>query len=72
MPRKPWTCPNMTEKLLTAHDVKVYEPHHEKTSNVVFEQFGHKQELYKHRRWLEAGNFGFRKYRNCTIRIFFS
>ena len=25
--------------------------------------------LYKHRRWLETGNFGFRKKRNCTIRI---
>ena len=23
--------------------------------------------LYSHRRWLEAGNFGFRKWRNCTI-----
>ena len=26
-------------------------------------------ELYKHRRWLETGNFGFRKYRDCTIRV---
>ena len=26
-------------------------------------------ELYKHRRWLKAGNLGFRKYRNCTIRV---
>ena len=26
-------------------------------------------ELYKHRRLLEAGNFGFRKLRNCTIRV---
>ena len=25
--------------------------------------------LYKHRRWLEAGNFGFRKYRNCTVPV---
>ena len=24
-------------------------------------------ELYMHRRWLEAGNVGFRKKRNCTI-----
>ena len=23
--------------------------------------------LYKHIRWLEVGNFGFRKSRNCTI-----
>ena len=26
-------------------------------------------ELYKHRRWLEAGNFGFVKLKNCTTRI---
>ena len=25
--------------------------------------------LYSHRRWLEAGNFGFRKNRNCTIPV---
>ena len=25
--------------------------------------------LYKHKRWLETGNFGFRKKRNCTIRV---
>ena len=28
-----------------------------------------KNGLYMHRRWLEAGNFGFRNKRNCTIRI---
>ena len=26
-------------------------------------------ELYKHRRWLEAGNFVFRKKRNCAIPV---
>ena len=26
-------------------------------------------ELYKHRKWPEAGNFGFEKYRNYAIRI---
>ena len=26
-------------------------------------------ELYKHRRWLEAGNFRIREKRNCTIRV---
>ena len=26
-------------------------------------------ELDQHRRWLEAGNFGFRKKRNCTISV---
>ena len=25
--------------------------------------------MYSHRRWLEAGNFGFRKYRNCSIHV---
>ena len=25
--------------------------------------------LYSHRRWLEAGNFGFRKKRDCTIYV---
>ena len=27
------------------------------------------QVLHRHRRWLEVGNFGFRKKRNCTIRV---
>ena len=26
-------------------------------------------ELFKHRRWLEAGNFGFGKKRNCTNHV---
>ena len=25
--------------------------------------------MYSYRRWLEAGNFGFRKYRDCTISV---
>ena len=25
--------------------------------------------LYSHKRWLEDGNFGFRKKRNCTIPV---
>ena len=28
-----------------------------------------KNGLYMHRRWLEAGNFGFRNKRYCTIRV---
>ena len=44
--------------------IPTIEPRHEKTNNVVFVQ-----EPYKHRRWLEAGNFGFRKQRNCTILV---
>ena len=26
-------------------------------------------ELCKHRRWLQTGHFGFRKWENCTIRV---
>ena len=26
-------------------------------------------EQYKHRRWIEAGNFGFMKLKNCTIHV---
>ena len=33
---------------------------HEKTNNLVFEQV-RQSELYKHRRWLEAGIFGLRE-----------
>ena len=42
--------------VVTGIIVLVYDPPHEKTNNVVS-----KTELWKHRRWLEAGNFGFRK-----------
>ena len=35
----------------------VIEPRHEKNNDVVSEQVQHKP--YKHRRWLDAGNFGF-------------
>ena len=34
---------------------------------MVFEQVRNKPKPYKHSKWLEAGNFGFIKYRNCTI-----
>ena len=43
-------------------DIVICEPVREKTSNLG-------SDLYMHRRWLEAGNFGFRKKRNCTIRV---
>ena len=44
-----------------------YEPRHEKANNVVFHTGPTQTELYKRRRWLEAGSFRFRKKRNCTI-----
>ena len=42
-----------------------FEPQREKTGLRGFLP----TELHKHRRWLEAGNSGFRKKRNCTIHV---
>ena len=39
----------------------------EETNNLGFRPGPTQTGLYKHRRWLEAGNFGFRKKRICTI-----
>ena len=47
----------------------VNEPVREKTTSLCFQPGPTQTGLYKHRRWLEAGNFGFRKKRNCTIRV---
>ena len=44
-----------------------FEPVHEKTDNLRFRPGLSQTGLYSHKRWLEAGNLGFRKYRNCTI-----
>ena len=46
-----------------------YEPVYEKTNNLVFRPGLTQTRLYSHRRWLEAGNFLFRKQRNCTIHV---
>ena len=46
--------------------IKTFEPRREKTNNLGFRTGPTQTELYKHRRWLEAGNFGFSKQRNCT------
>ena len=40
---------------------KIYEPVHKKTNNLGFRPGQTQTGLYSHRRWLEAGNFGFRK-----------
>ena len=45
-----------------------FEPRHEKTNNLVSEQVLHKPTSTEDRGCLETGNFGFRKWRNCTIR----
>ena len=38
-----------------------FEPVHEKTNNLGFQPGPTQTSLYSHRRWSEAGNFGFRK-----------
>ena len=43
------------------------EPHHEKNQQCGFPPGQTQTNLCSHRRWLEARNFGFRKYRNCSI-----
>ena len=53
----------------TETESRLFEPVHEKTNNLGFRPGPTQTRLYSHRRWLEAGNFGFRKYRNCTIRV---
>ena len=45
----------------------LYEPVHEKTNNLGFQPDLTQTRLYSHRNWIEAGNFGFRKKRNCII-----
>ena len=39
----------------------LFEPVYEKTNNLGFQRGPTQTRLYCHRRWLEAGNFGFRK-----------
>ena len=46
-----------------------YEPVHEKTNNLGFRPGTTQTGLYSHRRWLEAGNFGFGNKRNCTTHV---
>ena len=48
---------------------RLYEPRSEKTGLRGFRPGLTQTGLCNHRRWLEAGNFGFRKYRDCTIQV---
>ena len=41
----------------------------EKTNNLCFRPGSTQTSLYSHRKGLEAGNFGFRKKRNCAIHV---
>ena len=47
----------------------LYEPVREKTNNLCFRPGSTNIRLCSHRRLLETANFGFRKKRNCTIRV---
>ena len=47
--------------VLTLYGKMINEPEHEKTNNLGFRPVPTQTGLYSHRRWLEAGNFGFRK-----------
>ena len=47
----------------------IIEPRREKPGLRDFRPGPTQTGLYSHRKWLEAGNFGFRKQRNCTIRV---
>ena len=55
-------------KIRLSMDHVLYEPVREKTNNlqIGFRPGPTQTGLYSHRRWLEAGNFGFRKKRNCA------
>ena len=46
-----------------------FEPRSEKTVIRGFRPGPTQTELYNHIRWLGAGKFGFRKKRDCTIRV---
>ena len=46
-----------------------FEPLHDKTNNLRFQPGPTQTELYKHRRWLEARSFGFKKKRDYTIHV---
>ena len=45
------------------------KPVREKTNNLGFRPGPTQTGLYSHRKWLEAGNFGFRKKRDCAIHV---
>ena len=49
------------------HTLLLYEPCHEKTGLWDFRPGLTQTGLYNNRKLLEASNFGFRKYRDCTI-----
>ena len=67
-----WICVEGNTSLPSRHiNIKTmsFEPVCEKINNLGFLPGPTQTVLHKHRRWQEAGNFGFRKKRNCTIRV---
>ena len=52
-----------------ARSMQTNEPRCEKTCIRTFRPGPTQTGLYSHRRWLEAGNFGFRKKRDCSIYV---
>ena len=56
-------------KILRLKDKMKIEPVYEKTNNLGFRPGLTQTGLYNQRRWLGAGNFGFRKKKNCTISV---
>ena len=45
----------------------LFEPLHQKTNNLGFRSGATQPDLYSHRSQLEAGNFGFKIRRHCTV-----
>ena len=58
-----------TDKPSICWSVRTLEPVHEKTNNLGFRPGPTQTRLYSHRSRLEAWNFGFKKKRDCTIRV---
>ena len=54
---------------MSSSEVNMTEPRSEKTGLRGFRPGPTQTGLYSYRRWLDARNFGFRKSRDCTIRI---
>ena len=50
-------------------EAKTYEPSHEKASNLCLRPGLTQTGLYSHRKRLEAKDFGFKKKRDCTLRV---
>ena len=56
-----------TQQIILYTDSKLYLSHLRESQQCGFRTCPTQAELYKHRRWLEAGNVILRKRRNCTI-----